>query len=122
MDPTAGDGRRGAASLYRINPSSDRTGKGSGSSVAVMKLRSRAHCNRIALLRRQRSQREMPKRYTPADIDALIEQILVDAHGEDEGMTAFYEEFRGNVPLPQGVRFLLDDVRKGVSWDESRLR
>ncbi len=43
----------------------------------------------------------MPKRYTPADIDALIERILVDAHGEDEGMTAFYEEFRSNVPLPQ---------------------
>jgi tetratricopeptide (TPR) repeat protein len=43
----------------------------------------------------------MPKRYTPADIDALIGRILVDAHGEDESMIAFYEEFRGNVQFPQ---------------------
>lgn len=43
----------------------------------------------------------MSKRYLPTDIDALIEQILVDAHGEEEGMVAFSEEFRGNVRFPQ---------------------
>jgi len=41
------------------------------------------------------------RRQTSKDIDEIIERILVDAHGEDEGMVAFSEWFRGNVRLPQ---------------------
>lgn len=65
----------------------------------------------------------MPKRHTPADIDALIEKILVDAHGEDEGMTAFYEEFRRNVPLPQDAFVLGQPISvREVDYDGNVLR
>jgi len=50
---------------------------------------------------------EMIKRNRPADTDhtapdALIEEIIVDAYGEDEQLWAFRQAFEDDVDLPAG--------------------
>jgi hypothetical protein len=70
-----------------------------------------------------RAQRAAP--LNPAVLDALIDEITVDAYCEDEQLWAFRQAFEDNVAVPCdgyviGDRFLIDEARAKLSWKNSR--
>jgi len=61
----------------------------------------------------------MSQKQTSTDIDELIEQILVDARGDDEGMAAFYEGFAAMSDFPRTPSLPVNHFRS-ATWTTTR--
>ena len=58
-----------------------------------------------------------------ADLDALIEEITVDAYGDDEKLWAFRQAFEDNVPLPSDGFVIGEPVSViGIDYDGNERR
>ena len=51
------------------------------------------------------------KRKTSAELDTLIEEIRVDANGEEEQLWAFRQAFEDNIPVPCAATVIGEPVQ-----------
>jgi hypothetical protein len=52
-----------------------------------------------------------------ADLDGLIEEIVVDTYDENEQLSAFQQAFEDEVPMPADA-FVIADIQNGQTWEE----